>query len=169
MPFLSAVTLVERECSVVLGVGPCNMSAGQLCDSTIERTSIKFINTDVYRASILTAALRILSLCWLTFCYCLARSWCGTLKYVWKVKLSLCLAEYHVMRTCGGGGIAPHILPRCYVELSGQLHAPERTPGTHGIGGWSRWGRVKIPSRHCLESNPRRAARSLVSILTELP
>jgi hypothetical protein len=126
MPFLSAVKLVERECSV--GVGPCNTSAGELCDSPVERTSIKFINTDVYRASILTSALRVISLCWLTFCYCLTRSWCGTLKYVWKVKLSLCLAGYRAMRTYGGGGIAPHIFTLMLCGVSGWLHAPERTP-----------------------------------------
>jgi len=51
MPFLSAVTLVEREFSVVLGVGPCNTSAGQLSDSTEERTSIRLINMDICRAS----------------------------------------------------------------------------------------------------------------------
>jgi hypothetical protein len=56
----------------------------------------------------------------------------------------------------------------------GRFTRGERAPGTHWIGGWvgSRAGLDAAEKRNaydCRESEPGRPARSLITILTELP
>jgi hypothetical protein len=104
--------------------------------------------------------------------------------YIWlTVKLSLCLAKHHAMKTSWrSGGIAPRILnldTRWRLEVSftsrplySRRNGP-RYPWDRRLGGpQSRSGRggeeIKSHYGPCREFNPARQARSLVSILTEL-
>jgi hypothetical protein len=48
--------------------------------------------------------------------------------YVTGKVTSLYFTKYHVMKTYGSGGIAPHVTPWRYMEVSGQLHAPATLP-----------------------------------------
>jgi hypothetical protein len=98
-----------------------------------------------------------------------------------KVNLSLCSVKHHTMIYCVSGGIAPRI-PHLGTRLRWvviftplPLHSRERIPAALWVGGWAdpRAGldavaRRKNPSPS-RESNPDFPARSLVTILTELP
>jgi hypothetical protein len=56
-----------------------------------------------------------------------------------KVKLRLCLTEYHAMKAYWeSGGIAPRILNLGELSAScrGRFISGEISPGTHWIGGW---------------------------------
>jgi hypothetical protein len=101
-----------------------------------------------------------------------------------KIKFSLCLIKYHSMKTYWrSGDIAPLILElgngwrwvisftsrRFYPRCKSPLYPLDRRPG--GPQSRSRHGGKDEESHHrsCREMNPGRPARSLVSILTEIP
>jgi hypothetical protein len=102
----------------------------------------------------------------------------------YKVKFSLCLANYHTMKTYWGSeGIAPSILNlntrwRWVVSFTPRplylRGKSTRYPLVRRLGGsQSRSGRggeeEKSNNCPCRELNPNRPTRSLVSIQTELP
>jgi hypothetical protein len=99
-----------------------------------------------------------------------------------KEKLPLCLIKHHAMKTWVSGGIAPRILKmgtkwRWAVIFTARPFCPgEGASDTHSTGGLldPRFGLDSaVAERKCpcpyRKSNPVRPARSLVSILTELP
>jgi hypothetical protein len=70
----------------------------------------------------------------------LATPWCIKSK---RVKLFLCLTEYHAVKTYGGGEVYLHTLLTCALEViewspsrPGHFTLGELVPITHCIGGW---------------------------------